>query len=225
MSLGFMIGPIVMMAIVGDGSRSDVNLAFLAGGICIAAASALMELSFAMIDRHPAMRLLNRSKREIEMIVQTKADDEAEWIDSMCESLRTQLTKGDPNYRNWDGFHGNVQRMLARAMNDWLPTLPLIEGEGAERGSAHFEPMFEWMHKHATDEETLTFHQLVPHVPALGFGEHMLDPLHSGGLIHDATGHTLRERVLQKQKSRMQVVPSGESGEGRRKQESQETQV
>merc|ERR1719240_2537946 len=180
------------MAVVGDGSRSNVNLAFLVGGLCAAAGWVFIECAFALMNRHPAMILFKRSKPEMKLKVATEAEDEDEWIDSMCASLRSQLTKGDPNYRNWNGHHGDIQRMLKRILDNWLPTLPKFEGEGDEGRLAHYELMLEWIHRYANDEEILTIHGGLPHIPMPNFNEHLLDPVNSHAPMHDVAGSLLQ---------------------------------
>merc|ERR1711972_162811 len=102
------------------------------------------------------------------MIFESKAQDEAEWVDDMSGLLKAMLTKGDPQYKNWEGFHGPVQKMLKRALSEWLPLLPPMKID-EDKGLAHFEPMIEWMAKNATAEEMEEFHKKFPHLPMPAF--------------------------------------------------------
>merc|ERR1712007_322652 len=106
---------------------------------------------------------------------------------------------GDPNYRNWDCHHGDIQRMLKRILDNWLPTLPPFEGEGDEGRLAHYEPMLEWIHRYANDEEMLTIHEGLQHIPMPNFNEHLVDPVNSyvaGSLIHARSQQSLSQRSL-----------------------------
>jgi len=124
LTVGFVIGPLIFSAIIGEQKeRYRMNLAWLLAGICFAIGTLLFEISFTMINRHPAMKRLKMSPRQVRIALESGAQDEEEFVDEMCTLLRAMMTKGDPQCRNLHLWHGNAQKFIRRLLDDTLPHL------------------------------------------------------------------------------------------------------
>jgi len=156
MSLGFMIGPPIMMNIAGDGKDRDrINLAFLVASGIAAVGVLLNNTAVFLMGRHSAVTATQRKPAEIEAAWRSNAMDEGQFIDEMGTLLKAMLTKGSPQYRNWDGFHGNIQRSLRRALSDLFPILRPFKQD--DHGAEHFGDVWTWLVKYGTAEEKQWF--------------------------------------------------------------------
>merc|ERR1712100_132038 len=139
-----------------------MNLTFFVASGLFAIGVTCINFAVFFMQRHPAFKALKRTPEQIEAAWRSNAKDETQFVDEMCDMLRGMLTKGGANYRNWDCFHGNVQRMLLRALNDMIPQLPEFTKE--DHGKQHFQPMWVWIQKYGTHEEQERFVKFAQHV-------------------------------------------------------------
>jgi len=162
MQIGMMLGPSAFAALVGSGDRNRMNLCWLAAGSLFFVGFCACELAFALMARHPALRREQLTPEQIRVMVETKAEDEAQFVDEMCTLLRKMLTKGDPEYRNLRLWSGDAQRFLKRRLSESIPMLrPFDEATG---GKEYFEDIGAWVLKAGTEEEWETFKQRFPHL-------------------------------------------------------------
>lgn len=158
MSLGFMAGPPLMMGLAGDGTdRDKINIAFVVAGVLFALGAVVINMTIFFMMRHPAVMATKRTPEQIEAAWKTSAMNESQFIDEMCDQLRGMLTKDSPQDRNWSVFHGHVQRMIRRSINDFLPLLPDHDKENHSKD--RYEAMWNWIQKNGTHEEQENFYK------------------------------------------------------------------
>lgn len=169
MSLGFMAGPPVIMGLAGNGKdRDKINTTFLVAAALFGLGGFIVNLAVFFMMRHPALAATKRTPTEVAAAWRSNAKDESQFVDEMCDDLRAMLTKGSPQYRNWDGFHGVIQRMLRRALSDLMPVLPPYVED--DHGKDHFQPIWQWLQKYGTHEEQEGF---IKHAANAGFLQHL----------------------------------------------------
>lgn len=128
---GMMVGPLIMSAIIADGSRTRVALTYIVCAGCAALGTMIMSSTAGLI-----LRATGAHKKEdglspvqLKMAKESGAIPGDQWVDQMCDKLREYLTKGSADYRGITTWHGWDQKFWARVMDKSFPKMPDLPPE------------------------------------------------------------------------------------------------
>eukprot|EP00439_Symbiodinium_sp_Y106_P050685 s5219_g6.t1 len=151
MQIGQICGPLLFGFLLGEGQdRTVMNIIWLSVGLMWLVGYILLDISFEVIRRHPAMRAARKSQdvsaEQIQSMLTEDAKDYDAFVQDMCDLVRGMLTPGHEEFRGMELWSGVAQRFVERVFRNSVPRFR-TDPEG------HLEDVAAWVARVGTEQD------------------------------------------------------------------------